>query len=365
MSSDSPSSANVMLPVYAGARRRGQGALLGYHRSMPMNLIVAAIYLYALVVIVTLVYEERDPSTTLAWILVILLFPVGGVVLYVLFGRDWRRIGGRDAQLQIATEAGRHRMAALYERFPFSECELASTSLEGHIARCITAQNRTQPLPCAELEVFTSGAEKFERLLTDISHAKRFVHLEYFIWESDALTQRFCDALAEKVAQGVEVRVLYDFVGSFFHRKTQLRALAKAGAVVRADAANWQKLNYRNHRKMAVVDGAIAYTGGMNLGQEYVDGGSRFETWRDTHLRFTGPLVADLHTLFCMRWYRLVGEDLYDDAHFPEPANPAHGTWVWAQLSFSGPETPWQAIRQTYLVAIGAARKRVWLQSPY
>lgn len=332
---------------------------------MDINLLVAAIYLYALVVIVTLVYEERDPSTTLAWILVILLLPVAGLVLYALFGRDWRRIGRNDRKLASATRAGRDRMAPLYERFRFEASPLASDPLEGHVARSIAVQSGTRPLPCVGLEIIPTGAEKFERLLTDIEGARHHVHLEYFIWEEDALTERFCALLAQKAADGVEVRVLYDWVGSFFHGKSQLRRLARAGAQVRADAANWQKLNYRNHRKMVVIDGETVYTGGMNLGQEYIDGGKRFATWRDTHLRFAGPLVSDLQALFCVRWERLTGEDLFSDAYFPQHEDPEPGSWVWAQLAYSGPETPWQAIRQSYLVAIGSARERVWLQSPY
>ena len=136
----------------------------------------------------------------------------------------------------------------------------------------------------------------------DIEAATEHVHLNYFIWEQDALTERFCSLLAAKIAHGVEVRIMYDWVGSLPYGKGQLQRLRRAGARVTADAAQWQKLNCRNHRKIAVIDGRIGYTGGMNMGQEYVDGGRRFDSWRDTHFRMTGPVVAPYLQLFAATW---------------------------------------------------------------
>ena len=111
---------------------------------------------------------------------------------------------------------------------------------------------------------------------------------------------------------------MYDWVGSLPYGKGQLQRLRRAGARVTADAAQWQKLNCRNHRKIAVIDGRIGYTGGMNMGQEYIDGKPRYDSWRDTHVRFTGPLVAELQRLFCERWMRTTNEDLFGERYFPE-----------------------------------------------
>jgi cardiolipin synthase len=191
------------------------------------------------------------------------------------------------------------------------------------------------------------------------------VHLEYFIWEQDALTSRFCDLLAEKVRQGVEVRVLYDWVGSITYGKRQLKKLRKAGAGVSADAAKWIKLNYRNHRKIAVVDGRVAYTGGMNMGQEYIDGKPRYESWRDTHVRFGGPLVADLQRLFATRWLRATRESVFSARYFPDLDSEVATNAVWAQVVNSGPESSWAAVRNAFLIAIASAEKRVQIQSPY
>ncbi len=158
---------------------------------------------------------------------------------------------------------------------------------------------------------------------------------------------------------------MYDWVGSLPYGKSQLQRLRRAGATVKADAAQWQKLNCRNHRKIAVVDGRIGYTGGMNMGQEYIDGKPRYESWRDTHVRFTGPLVAELQRLFCERWVRTTNEDLFSAKYFPEVPEPPDETAVWAQIVHSGPESHWLAVRNAFLLAISSATRRIRIQSPY
>lgn len=333
---------------------------------MPSDFFAIALFVYSVVVIVSLVSEERDPSTTLAWILVLLLLPVVGIALYLLFGRDQRGAGARDPRRARAVSLAEDLLAPVRERFSAGDA-LASDPLYARVSSAITRLNGTVPLPCDGLEVFTGGDEKFARLLADIEAARESVHLQYFIWESDELTGRVCDLLARKVADGVEVRVLYDWVGSALYAKDQLKALVVAGAQVRPDRADLRKLNYRNHRKVAIIDGCVAYTGGMNMGQEYADGGRRFASWRDTHVRFAGPLVADLHALFCSRWYRVTGEDLFSERYFPPaPAEPGPGVErVWAQLAFSGPESQWEALRHVFHASIAYAAHTVRIQSPY
>jgi len=338
-----------------------------------LEILSAITYVLAIVIVLTLIYDERDPSTTLAWVLVLFVLPGFGVLLYFLFGRNWRRIGQRNRRAAAAFERGHRTIRPLYERYADEAAEVCSADrLTERISRAIQSQNATRLLPCTHLELMRSGAEKFERLIADISSAEHHVHLEYFIWEEDDLTGEVCNLLAMKVAEGVEVRVLYDWVGSFPFGKRQLNALKAAGAQVRADSAQWYKINYRNHRKIAVIDGRVGYTGGMNMGREYADGGKRFDTWRDTHLRFGGPLVAELQRLFCQRWYEVAGEDVLTPAYFPqladEPdvAGEAMGLPVaWAQLAVSGPESHWEAIRQAFVLAIASAETRVWVQSPY
>ena len=157
---------------------------------------------------------------------------------------------------------------------------------------------------------------------------------------------------------------MYDYVGSITFKKDELKALAAAGAKVSADVTQAVKLNYRNHRKIAVIDGEIGYTGGMNMGQEYIDGGLRFATWRDTHLRLTGQAVAELQKLFAMRWFEDEHEDLLTDEYLPAPdgeAEPANGGTangdVLTQVVAHTIEDPWEAGRRAHLMAISGARR--------
>lgn len=332
---------------------------------MPGDLLVIALFLYSIVVIITLVSEERDPSTTLAWIFILLLIPVVGIALYLLFGRDQRSSGARDPRRIAAASSAARVLHPLRERFSIPT-ELSADPLYARVSTAITRLNGTVPLPCDNLEIHTAGDAKFARLLADIEAARDFIHLQYFIWGSDDLTRLVCESLARKVRSGVEVRVLYDWVGSALHGKGQLKTLVTAGAQVRPDRADWRELNYRNHRKVAVIDGRVAYTGGMNMSEEYADGGARFASWRDTHIRFEGPLVSDLHALYCARWYRVTGEDLFTEKYFPEPAEPGSDVErVWAQLAFSGPESRWQVLRHAFHAAIAYATDSVRVQSPY
>jgi len=331
------------------------------------GLLGIAFYVVILGVMLTLIYEERDPSTTLAWVLILLLLPGLGVVIYVLFGRNWRLIARSDHRRIEALRLGAEMLEPIYARHAAGIAELQHRDppLIGRLITAIKTQVGAEPLPCTDLEIFPRGAEKFARLYSDIESATDHVHLEYFIWEQDSLTAGFCSLLAEKVRQGVEVRVLYDWVGSITYGKRQLKALRKAGAGVSADAAKWTKLNYRNHRKIAVIDGRVAYTGGMNMGQEYIDGKPRYESWRDTHVRFGGPLVADLQRLFAIRWLRATKESVFSERYFPVLDHEVATNSVWAQVVNSGPESTWRAVRNAFLIAIASAETRVQIQSPY
>ena len=166
-------------------------------------------------------------------------------------------------------------------------------------------------------EIFPTGAEKFGRLKADLAAAQRFIHVQYFIWEDDELTDALTEILKERVQAGVQVRFLYDYLGSKAWDKKKLEALVPLGAKVAKDVVSISHLNYRDHRKIVVIDGEIGYTGGYNVGQEYVDGGERFARWRDTHVRVTGQVVGELEALFAARWFDQTKEDVVTDEYLP------------------------------------------------
>ncbi len=333
-------------------------------------------------VVVALVTDDRDPTTVIAWLLVIALLPVVGIVLYFFIGRNYRRATPeRDRLRAEVRELAAGALHSVYEEHAAYAADLEER-LGGTPAGKLLVMSRHVTgfpvLPADSLEVYQRGADKFARLLDELADAQRFVHLMYLIWERDELTARVTDILLDRLAHGVKVRILYDWVSSFRYRKSELRRLAAAGAEVKPCYKRLAHLNYRNHMKIAVIDGAVAYTGGMNMGQEYIDGGPRFATWRDTSLRLSGPVVAVFEVLFALIW-RFNGGRGDPLAERREPENPRLGEARAGddaleardagdppiEVLYSSVATPFKSIRDAYIVVLLGARESVWIQSPY
>ncbi|MBE0416753.1 MAG: cardiolipin synthase [Coriobacteriia bacterium] len=345
-----------------------RGADVGYTLGMLTQLITPLIVIYVAVVVVILIYEDRDPSTTLAWLLILLFLPVVGIPLYFFAGRVWPWKRHRT-RVDAANAAEAHRvLPAVYAAHQLWANARRARYDGTDVAKIITMierQSDGHPMPAETVEIFTSGAEKFDRLIADIEAATDHVHLQYFIWERDALTARVADVLRRKVAEGVTVRVMYDFVGSLTYRKDELKTLERAGVHVGADLTKFNELNYRNHLKIAVIDGCIGYTGGMNMGQEYIDGGERFDMWRDTHMRVSGPFVAELQRLFVARWFSNRTESLWTERYFPVQRLADPSSAIMLQLVHSSVGDQWEAVKQTFLQAVASADRSVRIQSPY
>ena len=232
-----------------------------------------------------------------------------------------------------------------------------------HDANLIAKLAGAPPLPVRSYEIHPEGDEYFELLIADLAAAERFIHMSYFIWKDDVLTERITDILVERLNAGVEVRVLNDWFGSAPYSRRTMKRLREAGAIVRFDVIGIAKVNYRNHRKITVIDAETGHTGGFNVAQEYIDGGKRFPAWRDTGLRLTGPGVADLEKLFDVRWLEVDGEDLFHERYYPDPALPAGDTIV--QTVHHGFDDRWLTATRAHQVAITGARDRVLIQTPY
>jgi cardiolipin synthase len=223
------------------------------------------------------------------------------------------------------------------------------------------------------VEVLQNAERKYPRLLEDLRAAKHSIHLQYYIWRPDSLGECLFDLLAEKVDEGVKVRILYDPVGSFgIKGAIYWRRLRDRGIECWPSSPLWRvhTISYRNHRKIAVVDGRVGYTGGLNIGLEHVDPGRVYGPrgagiWRDTHLRLTGLAVRALQRVFVVDWANATGQDLLQPEHFPDlsDSEPVDGQPV--QLVLSGPDSDWRAVRQQYFGMIVGARERVRVQTPY
>ncbi len=329
-------------------------------------LIDAVLLAYWLAVVVFIVSEDRNPTAALAWLLVLIALPVLGLVLYFFFGRNWPEITQRSPATRRVREAVGRFMPTVYRPHRSWARALAADEDRPWVRRNIHLVDQklaTPPLPVRTCDFHGNGEEYFDVLLADLAGAQRFIHMSYFIWKQDALTARITEVLLDRLAAGVEVRILNDFLGCLRHPKDEMKRLAEAGAIVKADVTGLARLNYRNHRKITVVDAEIGHTGGFNVAQEYIDGGKRFPGWRDTGMRITGPGVADLEKLFDIRWLEAHGEDLFDARYYPDPSLPSGDIMV--HTVHHGYDDPWHTLTRSYQLAISGARDRVLLQSPY
>ena len=322
---------------------------------------------YVVAVSIAVITDDRDPTATLAWLLVLYAVPVLGLVFYLLFGRNWKKRMASDpwlAEVRALADAASGRVREQYAETHDEALAWAEPRGYADIVRIIERTGQTPALPAYGVEVLIDGAAKFEALKADLAQAQDTINMQYFIWERDELTAELTRILLDRLAAGVEVRMLNDLVGNIFYKKDEIKRLKAAGAHIEFDVVDLRQINYRNHRKIVVIDGVTGYTGGINVGQEYIDGGARYPSWRDTHVRFSGPLVADLQRLFAIRWHARTRESLFAERFFPLEY-PRQGRRSVAQLVSTGVDIPWDPARRAHITGIAEARERVWIQSPY
>jgi cardiolipin synthase len=301
---------------------------------------------------------KKEATSAIAWCLVVFMLPILGPLFFLIIGyqhvhrplkrkrehrKQFQARDGEDGPEPVAT-AELCPMAALAYRFGASP---------------VTAGNRVQ--------LFHDGTLAFEALLEAIGRARHHIHLEYFIIQPDSAGEALFLRLIERAKAGVEVRVLYDAMGSRRLKRRHLRQLADAG--VRSSVflplnplRRRIQVNMRDHRKIAIVDGEVAFTGGLNVGEEYLGKVDRFGYWRDSHVRLEGPAVRALQRIFIEDWDFAAGETLSGPAYLP--AVSAAGEHA-VQVIASGPDRDLNGIRELYFAAILQAQKRLWIASPY
>ena len=325
--------------------------------------------IYAGVIAVFLVLENRSPQSTFAWLFLMLGFPIGGLIIYTLFGRGWKAFS-RKNQLHTLIEGTSlvERKAAMVEQQPILLDELSRTSV-GEYARLGQMLWLTASAPLTltnRLDILQDAREKYPRLIADLRGASRSIHLVYYEWASDAFTRDVADILAARVAAGVAVRILYDPVGSLRMLSRQyVRSLRKAGIEMFPYSPLYalHTISYRNHRKIAVIDGRIGHSGGLNMTEAHLSGPAGFSGWRDTHARVEGEAVLRLQSVFLTMWHNTTGENLFHERHFPAPADCPHKLPI--QVVSAGPDSRWSAILKSYIMLVTLARDHVYLQSPF
>jgi len=334
-------------------------------------ILLGVLILNTIFAVITVFREKRDIAATWAWLLVLLLLPGIGFVFYLFIGKKLTREKIFDIKSQEnigmpeLVQAQKDMLAEDEELLSAKQAtenakEMASLFLESDES-ILTKGNK--------VELFIDGAKKFESLIEDISKAEHHIHMIYYIIHNDKIGNRILKALEERAAAGVNVLVIYDALGSRSLKSNFFKQLEKLGG--KAEPFFGSKLpiinlrfNYRNHRKIVIIDGKIGYTGGFNVGDEYLGEYKKFGYWRDTHLKIQGNSVLALQSRFLMDWNAAVPKHKleYAENYFPLIDKKGHSN---VQVVSSGPDSDIEQIKKGYIKMISMAKESVFIQTPY
>ena len=310
--------------------------------------------------IIVLMLENRNPIKSIAWIITIISLPVVGLILYALFGRDFRK----GNTVKKANKAYAEALKGLDEKFD------QGNPVEGYenLSQLIYNLCNEKLYSNTNIKPFTDGASLYESIFADIESAKETIFAEYYIIENDKISDRFIDTLIKKANEGVKVKIVVDAVGSWKVKNKTKQRLADAGIEYHEFLPVslpffGRKINYRNHRKILLIDNEIGYIGGMNVADRYIEGKKSIGKWRDTHIKVIGDGIQGLAKVF-RRDYHFVSRQL-TSISTKKPSKVDGGTPCNMQTVFSGPDMEYRAIMQTYLRIIMQSKKYVYIESPY
>lgn len=332
--------------------------------------ILAVIYIINMLLVFTIIFAERKtPSATLAWIMVLAFVPIVGFLFYIVFNQNLSRSKINrlnDVEEKAVSGALRSQMEAMEDdEYQFGS---PSTGHWKHLIKLNQVYGQAYYTENNSVELFTDGRKLSQRMLEDIRSARRSINIEYFIIKRDRVGMELIDALTAKAREGVAVRLLIDTLGSRFINDFVLKDYLKAGGKVGYFFKPKFKIfglrfNYRNHRKIVVIDGKIGYTGGYNVAREYVGEKKKFGYWRDTHIRIRGDAIADLNARFILDWRFTTGEQL-EVLSTGFAADPGMGS-TGMQIVSCGPESHAQEVKRGFMRMITFAEKSVYIQTPY
>ena len=332
--------------------------------------VLTVVYLISVFAIcLMIVFENRNPVKTLSWMLVILFIPVAGMIVYFFFGRNYRKqkIYTRKSLTDSARleDHADHQVKVLSS---YLSGEIEAVRSKEHLIHLMLRNNRSILTLDNRIDLLVNGSQTFPAMLDAIASATNYIHLEFYRFEPDTLGIEFSELMKRKAKEGVKVRVIYDDVGSWNIRKPYIKKMREAGVQIHTFMPvrfpNFSsKINYRNHRKILVVDGKVGFVGGLNIADKYLHGLPDLGPWVDTHLRLEGESVAALDRVFIADWDFVSGEELPPDAALEHVVRTGNRCLV--QVASSGPDTDWATIMQVYFSAIATAKSSIYLTSPY
>lgn len=333
--------------------------------SVHIQLILGSLFflLYSVTIlglVLVIITENRNPLKTIPWVIVLLLAPGVGLFFYFFFGQDNRkqRIISRRTYKRIMK--GPHT-----GKLPRDVCKVPAPYQP--LVTLLDNSNQSSLLYGSDITVYTDGADKFRDLLAEMDRAVHHIHLQYYIFCDDEIGNRVKEKLMEKARAGVEVRVLYDDVGCWNVKARFFKEMREAGVEVYAFLkvafpVFTSKVNYRNHRKIVVIDGKTGFMGGMNIADRYTKG-TGWGTWRDTHFRIRGKGVHGLQSAFLIDWYVVSKKLLNDKSYYPVAKIYQEDNIL--QIATSGPVGQWRILLQAIIFIIANAKKYLYIQTPY
>lgn len=328
--------------------------------------------LYSIVlarVLLTVLLERGSPARTLAWSLFMIVAPVIGMASYFLFGKRVRKRRLFQIKHSPEVEAFHQYVQGQHQHFDLSEIAEQKVLRDNQRLIALLGQNGHALLTAGnKVEVLQDGTITFQSIMEAIRKAKEFIYILYYIIEEGEMADQLFALLAQKKQEGVVVRVIFDGFGSWFLSRTFLKRIRASGVDIHpfVPLSIWRffnKINYRNHRKIVVVDGKIGFTGGINISDKYLHGDPELGHWRDTHLRIEGPAVSGLQFVFLTDWYFVSGNYLIElEDLFPQ-LKPRGNTY--AQIIAGGPNNVFANIKQQYFAMITGAHRHVIMATPY
>lgn len=304
--------------------------------------------------------ENRNPIRSLSWVIALIFLPGIGLIFYLFFGRSLKGMHLISRRNKRKLFHNRSSKRVDINDLTLTKDEKQIIKLTHNVSRYPFTQNN-------EIEIYTDGPSKFRDLKEDLKNAKESILLQYYIFQDDKLGQEIADILISKAKEGVTVKVIYDHVGSFSSKKKFFKRMKENGVdthpffrVTFPQLAN--RINWRNHRKIVVIDREVGYIGGMNIANRYIDGMDDGSLWRDTHFRVKGEIVESLLYSFVIDWNFLTKQPTLDKIVARETSISSN---KGMQLITSGPTETWDNLSLIFLRAISTATKCIYIQTPY
>ncbi|HTN69323.1 MAG TPA: cardiolipin synthase [Dysgonamonadaceae bacterium] len=314
----------------------------------------------ALGVIIVIISENRNPIKTITWIMVLIFLPIVGLVIYAFFGQDYTKKSRTISR----------RMYLKIKKRPLGDLKSSELidfpSQYEDLIKLLRNLNQSPLLKGSSVDFFVAGRDKFDAMFRDIEQAAEHIHVEYYAWDDDVVGNQLKNLLIKKSLEGVKIRAIVDAVGSWKVKRNFYEELRSAGIEVEEFMkVRFPRLtshaNYRNHRKIVVIDGKVGYMGGMNVADRYINGVS-WGNWRDTHIRIEGKGVQGLQSVFLIDWF-LVSKSLITAREFFPPLESFGDNQM--QIVSSGPYSSAREILQGYMHAVYSAKRSIYIQTPY